>query len=165
MPRYFTTDAEDALMKYTWPGNVRDLENAVARAVAITTKEITPEQLPAQVTQPQSASPTLVESKPSNMAIEAIEPLVRQLIETIVHAISPEDRLPKRGSSWDELLANRDFVDAISSCNLGTAQDQLEEYLIKKVWDECDQNQSAAAEILGIDRGKLRRWLERHGLL
>jgi len=42
----------DILMRYTWPGNIRELENTVERAVNITeNNEILPEHLPAHILQ------------------------------------------------------------------------------------------------------------------
>ena len=35
-PQGFTTDALSALVRYGWPGNVRQLENAIERAIAVT---------------------------------------------------------------------------------------------------------------------------------
>ncbi|NTX06165.1 sigma-54 dependent transcriptional regulator [Myxococcus sp. CA040A] len=46
----FTAEALRALASYDWPGNVRQLENAVARAVAVARgTRITPEDLPPEV--------------------------------------------------------------------------------------------------------------------
>ncbi|AKF79702.1 Fis family transcriptional regulator [Myxococcus fulvus 124B02] len=54
----FTPEALRALSTYEWPGNVRQLENAVARAVAVARgTRITPEELPPEVlTAPRAAS-------------------------------------------------------------------------------------------------------------
>ena len=54
--------AAERLLDHSWPGNIRELGNAIARAVALTEyTHITPEDLPASVKQlastPQSASP------------------------------------------------------------------------------------------------------------
>jgi DNA-binding NtrC family response regulator len=53
-----------ALMAYAWPGNVRQLENAIERAVALSggRPEITPVDLPPEIqSTPQSAAPPFVE--------------------------------------------------------------------------------------------------------
>ena len=43
----FTEEAQRALTAYSWPGNIRELENLIERVVAITDKEwITDEDLP-----------------------------------------------------------------------------------------------------------------------
>ena len=47
IPRNFTKEGRDALFRYPWPGNIRELENAVERAVVLTRSNlIIPEDLP-----------------------------------------------------------------------------------------------------------------------
>jgi len=50
--RRFHPQAMDALLAYSWPGNIRELENAVERAVILCLEEqISTQQLPPQVLQ------------------------------------------------------------------------------------------------------------------
>jgi len=64
-PRGFTAGATAALAAYPWPGNVRQLENAIERAVILGEGDmITPGDLPPEVTRPQrEAIPAGVELK------------------------------------------------------------------------------------------------------
>jgi len=49
----FAEDAKAALLRYDYPGNVRELENAIERAVALSQSDvIVPEDLPPQLTTP-----------------------------------------------------------------------------------------------------------------
>jgi DNA-binding NtrC family response regulator len=48
-PVSFSRDAVQALMLYEWPGNIRELENAVVRAVALCDRSVRPEDLPERV--------------------------------------------------------------------------------------------------------------------
>src|SRR5438067_5459076 len=48
-PVSFSRDAVGALMCYEWPGNIRELENAVVRAVALCDQVVRPEDLPERV--------------------------------------------------------------------------------------------------------------------
>ena len=46
----FTPDALDVLVKYNWPGNIRELENAVERAMVVGKPPfVKPEDLPFQL--------------------------------------------------------------------------------------------------------------------
>jgi len=48
-PFSFSRDAVRALVSYDWPGNIRELENAVVRAVALCDRLVRPEDLPERV--------------------------------------------------------------------------------------------------------------------
>ena len=48
-PVSFSRDAMHALVTYEWPGNIRELENAVIRAVALCEHVVRPEDLPERV--------------------------------------------------------------------------------------------------------------------
>lgn len=48
-PPQFTKEAMAILQKYNWPGNIRELENAVLRSVTLCDGSIYPEHLPARI--------------------------------------------------------------------------------------------------------------------
>jgi len=46
----FTPEAMDILVKYNWPGNIRELENAIERAMVVGTPPyVKPKDLPFQI--------------------------------------------------------------------------------------------------------------------
>ena len=54
----FTPDALDALRRYAFPGNVRELQNIIERAAVLSRRPtITLEDLPAHIAEPQTAEP------------------------------------------------------------------------------------------------------------
>jgi NtrC-family two-component system response regulator AlgB len=56
----FSREAEQALLRYTWPGNLRELRNVVERAVILAgTEEITVTDLPEKLSQPVAGDPTV----------------------------------------------------------------------------------------------------------
>jgi NtrC-family two-component system response regulator AlgB len=56
----FSREAEQALVRYTWPGNLRELRNVVERAVILAgTEEITVADLPEKLSQPVAGDPTV----------------------------------------------------------------------------------------------------------
>ena len=69
-------DALQALIRYRWPGNIRELENVLERAVIVATSEVLSlRDLPADVGGPTEPAP------PGGGVIEAME---RTLIEKIL---------------------------------------------------------------------------------
>jgi DNA-binding NtrC family response regulator len=54
-PVSFSRDAVRALVSYDWPGNIRELENAVIRAVALCDRLVRPEDLPERVREAAAA--------------------------------------------------------------------------------------------------------------
>jgi len=57
-PRTLSQSAMRALMNYAWPGNIRELENAVEHAVALSggVQELSPAMLPHDLTSPDTVS-------------------------------------------------------------------------------------------------------------
>ena len=55
-PVSFSRDAVRALVTYDWPGNIRELENAIIRAVALCDRLVRPEDLPERVREADAAA-------------------------------------------------------------------------------------------------------------
>jgi two-component system, NtrC family, response regulator PilR len=84
-PHRFSTEAIEALRKYDYPGNVRELENVVERAIALSSGEVIGvAELPAQIFT-QSAGdhvPSAVEIPPEGVDLEKeVDKFERFLIE------------------------------------------------------------------------------------
>jgi DNA-binding NtrC family response regulator len=81
----FTPDASERIASYGWPGNIRELENCVQAAIALTTTEwITLDDLPAKVKKARKLTPGPVEERPSLPLLEEVE---RQHIERVLRAV------------------------------------------------------------------------------
>jgi len=86
-PRAALTVAQDAirrLMAYSWPGNVRQLENAIERAVAISggRPQIDVADLPVEIQQAERALPSPVSLPEDGLDLDAfIAQVERELIE------------------------------------------------------------------------------------
>ena len=70
-PVKFSTEALAVLENYSWPGNIRELENAVVRATALCDGIIRPQDLPEQI-RASGADPDLTPSTAAD-ELEAIE--------------------------------------------------------------------------------------------
>ncbi|MBI1723861.1 MAG: sigma-54-dependent Fis family transcriptional regulator [Gemmatimonadetes bacterium] len=72
-PKQIASDAMDAIMAYDWAGNVRELENALERAITLARgEEITHANLPNRVTE-RRAVPLVSERVQVNPTLEVVE--------------------------------------------------------------------------------------------
>lgn len=123
-------EAVERLTKYEWPGNVRQLRAVVRRCVLDTVMPvITPDVLPAAIT-------GVVTSGEG---------------ETTSNGTDIQDQ---PGTQLPQLV--RRLLDERSTNVYAEAMEYMERYVILQVLQSTDGNQSQAAEILGITRGKLR---------
>ena len=105
-----SSEAMDILLKYDYPGNVRELENIIERAVVITRDQV----------------------------------------------ISIRD-LPF------ETVSSHHFADHKEGGTLRNEVESLEREMIERALDEAGNNQTKAAELLGITERTLRYKLKKHG--
>lgn len=137
----------EILMTYSWPGNVREMQSIVQQAVLNSIGPIIiPEFLPRELTQSvvnasesgsnwteQSALPTKQSEDTARIVEDPHHPTITDLGAFIE----------------SQLKAN--------ATELYTAVlDKVERYLFTRVLQETNGNQSQAAEILGVTRGKIR---------
>ena len=108
-PKWVTPEALQRLVDYGWPGNIRELQNAIERAFALSSQpEITPKDLPAAILRGPDPTPA-----------EITDPLPLEEIE------------------------RRNILAALH---------------------RSGGNKNEAARILGIDRQRLYRKIEKYGL-
>jgi NtrC-family two-component system response regulator AlgB len=70
----FTAESEDAIMRYAWPGNLRELRNAIERAVIFAKGPlVSPHDLPERVLAGPSVAVATTPELGSDLTIEALE--------------------------------------------------------------------------------------------
>ena len=159
---WFSEETKAALLKYDWPGNVRQLENAIKRAVTVSNGLITPDHLPVEVTRPENRpAPT---PPPVSDVASAITPIVQQLVEVIAHATRHQTPPTPRNEISSVLHNNAAFADKVASGNLAEAREELEKVMIQRVWETYRPNLSRTAEKLGISRTQLADRLKKLGI-
>jgi len=127
----FSEQAMNAIRAHNWPGNIRELQNTIERAVILCNGEvIKPEHL---MIQPGSLT-----------SVKQHAPLCQQ-------------------QEASEAYDLRDFT-SIEQVPVTASLKEVERYHIKRVLQHTRWNQSAAAEILGIDRKTLRNKIREYGL-
>lgn len=78
-----TSEAARKLIDYDWPGNVRQLQNIVERAVALTRfDKITVDDLPAKITEFRATSLVVADDEPAHML--TLEELERRYIDRVL---------------------------------------------------------------------------------
>ncbi len=141
------------LVNYSWPGNVRELQSVVRQCMLNATGTvIDPGCVPPHVR--EEWRPEVAELTTSR-AVES-KPFVPAPTDSAVVAPQPE----VRDASPSDACNVVEFVERqlkASSTNLyAEVLELVERYLLSRVLQETDGNQSRAAEILGITRGKVR---------
>ncbi|NIF23783.1 aliphatic sulfonate ABC transporter substrate-binding protein [Candidatus Pantoea multigeneris] len=125
--RRLAADALNALLEYSWPGNIRELENTLHNAVLLSREDVIhAEQLRLAVLPHTVSSPTF--GTPTETAIDAF---VRHQLEQAPQQL------------YDRMISS----------------------LIRVALDECDNNQTQAASLLGISRHTLRTQLAHQGMI
>ncbi|WP_290867177.1 sigma-54-dependent Fis family transcriptional regulator [Aquabacterium sp.] len=169
-----TEEAQLALLHYSWPGNIRELENVihfaliVCRDQLIRTEDIRLVPLVGQAQAPgaplsvgglgrvrEADTPQRV--VPSEVVVAPAEPLAGASVlpgplDVAAVDVPPLDRLVE---AWRALLdaGTPDLFDTVESA------------LIHAAFAHSKQNQVRTAKALGITRNMLRTQLKRHGLL
>ncbi len=139
--------ALDMLLRYPWPGNIRELRNVIERAVVLAgSSPIAPQHLPGDK-MTATVLPGPAARAPAMPAIDA-------------------------AAEWDERktlqfeappgLANASALPTRAS--LRDSVDEVERARIVQALEECVGNQSRAAKLLGISRGTLIKRLDRYGI-
>jgi DNA-binding NtrC family response regulator len=137
-----TAEAKQAIEHYHWPGNVRQLRNAVDRALILANgRVITLADLPLEV-QAGFAAPMMREVAAPGTAGFGM-----------AHARSAAERGGTGGISA-----------AAEGGGLPCRLEDLEKAHIVEILRQQNGNKARAARVLGIHRRKLYRLLERHGL-
>ena len=107
----FASDAMDALVSYSWPGNIRDLENAVETAIIIGKSEtIRLEDLPKRITQKKPLQ-TPIDFK--NLATEAKRAAILQRREETGETFGQIARWFGVSKQWVYKLLGPSFTDSV----------------------------------------------------
>ncbi|MCB2199630.1 sigma-54 dependent transcriptional regulator [bacterium] len=143
--RGITPQAMKLLVDYEWPGNVRQLENVITRAMVLCEKEVIsaadlPDVIRGDVV--PEASETVVEP-PSEEEAFAVPSYVME-----------SDDSGGSGEGWPRFRS----ADDVPSL------EDVKAWAIKEAYEACDGNISLTAKKLGLGRATLYRMLEKYGL-
>jgi DNA-binding NtrC family response regulator len=127
------------LKNYSWPGNIRELQTAIRRAMLMAT------------------GPTIVP-----------EALPKEIVDNLPAAPNGHAGSSAAVSSVDGAVDLRQFVDGLTASGSENLYQEtlqmMERYLVARVLRETHGNQSQAARRLGITRGSLRNKMRDLGI-
>lgn len=160
-----TPAALDALLAYSWPGNIRQLQSVVRQAMLCTTGTVVDtESLPPYVLDGGSGNGEVGHSERETTQQKRESALVSHLpptdgaVESNGHIDHAE--FPLAGEEIDSLEHLQKFIEqrmSEGSENLyAESIEELERFLFRRVLSHTGGNQSKAALMLGITRGKVR---------
>ena len=117
-PKQFSPEAMELMLRYSWPGNIRQLENAIERA-CITSKDdvIRPENLPPEVVHGTGGKP--------HMVVDLSKPLAKQVPEVIA---SFEDTYLRK--AFKEAKGDMDEAARITGLTERQLNEKIAEYKI-----------------------------------
>jgi DNA-binding NtrC family response regulator len=149
IPVSFSRDGVRALISYDWPGNIRELENAVIRAVALCDSVVRPEDLPERVRDADAqAHPPEAQMHAPDLQPHAPEAQTQAAQTQVAHTQAP----------------HADGSSVPTDDEIPLSLSELEGRHIARVLAYTGGNKQAAARVLGIDRTTLQRMIKRHGL-
>ncbi|NGZ05902.1 MAG: nitrogen regulation protein NR(I) [Magnetococcales bacterium] len=140
-PKRFTPESMEQLLAYSWPGNIRELENLIWRQMALTPGAlIHPEylHLPLANGQTSQSTPASVSSSSPMVTVPSLGMAVEQTITSHLESLN--------GAEPDNLY------DVIIG--------QVEQILVRRVLRDTRGNQVRAARLLGINRNTLRKKMQ-----
>jgi transcriptional regulator with PAS, ATPase and Fis domain len=149
-------DAEQALLAYPWPGNIRELENVIHRALLVCRN--------ATVTIADLHLPGWINGGPATSSFANVVPLYDQALADgaelrLIHgdneAPGSPSELSRFRAAWDALLESGDEVPF----------EALQQDMVLAAWESNQRNQVRAAKHLNISRNILRTYLKNAGVL
>ncbi|HVF49464.1 MAG TPA: sigma-54 dependent transcriptional regulator [Pyrinomonadaceae bacterium] len=133
-PVSFTRETLRILENYAWPGNIRELENAVVRAAALCDHTVRPEDLPERILRTREPAP---------------------------HEDAPASHQETRADADGEHAAAGATGAAEAEW---TTLAEVEARYVRRVLEHTHGNKQAAARLLGVDRKTLQRMIQRHNI-
>lgn len=139
-------DAEDALLAYPWPGNIRELENVIHFALIVCKDEI-------------------IRAEDLKLVANAYETPVDAGVASGPYLARSEGQAAQSSEATRILDALGSQFTQLAEASTPQLFQSIEAALVNAIYGYCRENQVQSARVLGITRNTLRTLLKRHGLL
>ena len=142
-------DSQSALLAYSWPGNIRELENVIHYALIVCRDGIV------RATDFRFSPLARLGAAGSSEDVPAREDSSIDARTSAVSGPLAEDRF----------AALEQAIDHVMDAKQPQLFQAIEALLVRRAFSRCHDNQVHSARLLGITRNTLRTLLKRHGLL
>lgn len=144
----FSADTRELMIRYSWPGNIRELENVVHFAMLVSEKDTIE---PQHVKITGGRNPLAAGKHPRQ--VSGLQP--------------PLDKEDESSGRPMEIIARqlRELFQAAENHGDSAHFDQIESLVVNEAFHYKNHNQVHTAALLGISRNVMRTLLKRHGLL
>ncbi|HZU84927.1 MAG TPA: aliphatic sulfonate ABC transporter substrate-binding protein [Polyangiaceae bacterium] len=143
-----TDDAESKLLSHPWPGNIRELENALHRALLVAR----PGRVSAEDLNLLDAGPSRSPAAQPGPASSSPSP-------------SPSPLPPPTGERGEERRSLESALLALFEREGPNLHGEIEETVFRVAYTFCENNQLRTARLLGVSRNIVRARLMQYGLL
>jgi transcriptional regulator with GAF, ATPase, and Fis domain len=158
--------AIDALKRYPWPGNIRELENAIERSVVMAEgQEITLHDLPAEIVASAGRPLRIIETKPL-----VAGPLTQPRFSPVPTApVATSSETPRKSRSADHApvdITSSNTPNGTTGAAAGkTSSSEFppERLALAEALNKAGGNKAEAARLLGIPRSTFFSRLKKHG--
>ena len=147
-----SADAESALLTYEWPGNIRELENAIHYALIVCRNDVI-----------YADDLKLVGAARRHRASQEVAELQQRPLALPPSTLERKEDTPQPPSSILERLQLL-IVELIESEEPALFE-LIEHSVINSTYEFCSQNQVQTAKTLGISRNILRTHLKHYGMI
>lgn len=156
-PPRVSSAAMHILQQYRWPGNIRELRNLLQRALVFhSPTELTPEHLQFDTTPAIENAEWTVEAAIKNTPLAELP--TTTWAAPISDDLAHSDCAKRAGGSVT-------VSNWFSLPEAGVSLDGVEKNFILQALEKAKNNQTRAAQLLGVSRHTLRYRLEKHGII
>ncbi len=142
-------EAESALLRYSWPGNIRELENVIHYALIVCKQGVV---------------------RRDDLRFSPLSTPIDAPVRQAAHSASPSaadesDADPDADPDAESLDALARALQVLIAGRRPHLMREVEGLLVRLAYGHCEENQVRSAKLLGISRNSMRTLLSRHDLL